>query len=161
MWIFKETKTIPLNDIYYLNNHKSSIQTLIAEIDLKNIGELKVHSYLIDMNDAYVSENNIYLANQSYGYDEVQVKDLFGIKGILGLFEKIDTSYDRETEIYKFKMNEDRGVSYVAHKKVKGKIINQYSMDEDNDVNFRILTTTWHNQNATHLVILDKNLKIK
>ncbi len=34
-------------------------------------------------------------------------------------------------------------------------------MDEDDNGNFRILTTTWYDQNATHLSILDKNLKLK
>jgi uncharacterized secreted protein with C-terminal beta-propeller domain len=34
-------------------------------------------------------------------------------------------------------------------------------MDEDDNGNFRILTTTRYGQNATHLSILDKNLKLK
>jgi hypothetical protein len=34
-------------------------------------------------------------------------------------------------------------------------------MDEDNDENFRILTTTWYDQRATHLSILDKDMKLK
>ena len=38
---------------------------------------------------------------------------------------------------------------------------NSNSMDEDDGGNFRILTTTWYDQNATHLSILDKDMKLK
>jgi hypothetical protein len=34
-------------------------------------------------------------------------------------------------------------------------------MDEDDNGNFRILTTTWYDQRATHLSILDKDMKLK
>lgn len=151
-----QTKTIPLDDIYYLKNHKSSIQTVIAEVDLKNIKDVRVHSYLIDITDAYISENNIYLASHSYENDELQIKDLFGLKGVIGLFEKIDSSYDSKTELYKFKINSNTGISYVAHKKVDGSIINQYSMDEKNG-NLRIAL---EEDKGTRIEVLGEKLQV-
>ena len=151
-----QTKTIPLKDIYYLKNHKSSVQTLMAEVDLKNLKEVKIQSYLIDISNAYVSENNIYLADQSYGNDKLEIKDLFGLKGVIGLFEKVDSSYERKTEIYKFKINQDTGISYVAHKKLDGEIINQYSMDEKNN-NLRIAL---EEDKGTRIEILGEKLKL-
>ena len=151
-----QTKTFPLDDIYYLKNHKSSIQTVIAEVDLKNIKDVRVHSYLIDITDAYISENNIYLASRSYENDELQIKDLFGLKGVIGLFEKIDSTYDSKTELYKFKINSKTGISYVAHKKVDGSIINQYSMDEKNG-NLRIAL---EEDKGTRIEVLGEKLQV-
>jgi hypothetical protein len=52
-------------------------------------------------------------------------------------------------------------VKYQDSTIIPGTPLNQYSMDEDDNGNFRILTTTWYDQRATHLSILDKDMKLK
>ena len=66
---------------------------------------------------------------------------------------------DENTLIHKFNLWED--VKYQDSTIIPWAPLNQYSMDEDDDWNFRILTTTWYDQKATHLSILDSELKLK
>ena len=50
-------------------------------------------------------------------------------------------------------------MTYVNSALLPGSPLTQWSMDEDADGNFRILTTTRSPQQATHLITLDKSLK--
>mgnify|MGYP002855197117 CR=1 FL=1 len=155
------TKEIPLNNIKYLKNNHNNIQTLIAEVDIENLDkEIELSSYLIDMTNAYVSKENIYLIKEEYeyNYDTPKIKDMFGIMGIFGL-EK--TSYyeitgGAKTTVYKFKITKEKGVEYKTRKKLEGNIVNQYSLDEK-DGNLRIAL---YNNDGTHISILDEKLKI-
>jgi len=72
------------------------MQTLISYVDLNEAKEdVKINSYLIDISNAYVSENNIYLLNQKYegGRDVPPISSLFGLKGVFGPFDWIN-NYD-------------------------------------------------------------------
>ena len=149
-------KTLKYGDIRYLKDSSSSIQTLIAEVDLNNINEnMWLSSYLIDMSNAYVSKNNIYLLDYNYNNNGPKPLDLFSIKGVFGVFD-VDYSYDKNTQIYKFKMDKDRGVLYENNTEVEGTIINQYSLDEK-DGNLRIALD---GKEGTRIAILDKNLHL-
>ncbi|MBP7847879.1 beta-propeller domain-containing protein [Patescibacteria group bacterium] len=68
--------------------------------------------------------------------------------------------YDQgaNTLIHKFAIGDDSLVSYVDSTIIEGEPLSQYSMSEDSDGNFRILTKTWTPQLATHLAILDEDL---
>ncbi|MBR2679078.1 MAG: beta-propeller domain-containing protein [Bacilli bacterium] len=149
----KETKTISFNNIKYLKNNHSNIQTLIAEVDLNNLNKkLELNSYLIDISNAYVSKRNIYLLDQKYNYDEPELRDLFGIKGVFGLFDSEDTDYGRNTHIYKFRIN--NGVIYTGKTKLEGSTINQYSLDEKDD-NLRVAL---EGKDGTRIVVLNSDL---
>ena len=149
-----KTKELDLKDIKYIKNNKNNRQTLIAQIDLNNIDKgLNLSSYLFDITDAYISKDNIYLLYEGYGGEDVSLKDLFGLKGIFGIF--YDYNYSSETRVYKFNIDKKVGVKYVNNTKVEGKIVNQYSLDEkDNNLRIAVETT-----DGTQVVILDKNLK--
>ena len=150
-------KKLKLKDIKYLKDTPTNIQTLIGEVDLNNLDKkLDLSSYLIDISNAYVSENNIYLTDYKYDNDDYKLKDLFGWKGIIGLFESFDYSYDKETIIYKFKIDKNKGVLYDTKKEVEGSIVNQYSLDEK-DGNLRIALD---GEEGTRVAILDKHLKL-
>ena len=158
----REEKEIPLNKIKYLKDVNTDVQTLIATIDLNNSEEdINLSSYLIDISNAYVSENSIYLLNQEYeynGYGEPGLKDLFGLKGVFGLFfydDDYDYSSGYETEIFKFDILKTGEVSYNTNTKIAGKTINQYSLDEQNGH----LRIALFDKDGARVAIFDDNLK--
>ncbi len=114
----------------------TNIQTILSMLDLNNIGNtVKVNSYLMDVENAYVSENNIYLLEEEYNdsYSGIpKISSIFGLKGIWGAFEDDDEEYDygKYTYIYKFNLLEDGSIQYDKRAKEEGETINQFSIDE-------------------------------
>ncbi len=153
-----KVKELSLNNIKYLKDSYSNIQTLIAEVDLNNLDKnINLDSYLIDIFNAYISEDSIYLLDEGYNHDEdVRPYDIFGPKGIFVAFEDVDFSYNEKTTIYKFNINKNKGVSYSAKTDIDGRTINQYSMDEK-DGNLRIALETI---DGTRIAILDDKLHL-
>ena len=155
-----QEKEIPLNSINYLKGVKTNNQSIISVVDLDNPkSDVRINSYLIDISNAYVSQNSIYLLNTGYDYDESvpKIRDLFGIKGIIGVltYDDYDYSYVNKTEIYKFDISKNGSLSYKAKTKIDGKTINQYSLD-DKDGHLRIAL---NDDNGARVAILDNNLK--
>ena len=150
-------KEIKLNNIKYLTNNKSNYQTLIAEVDLNKISNIRLNSYLIDISNAYVSKENIYLLDTKYSSDKIKISSLFTLKGVIGFFHDLNRdSYEQKTRIYKFKINKNKGVELKDTTQVKGNIINQYSLDEK-DGNLRIAL---HTNDGSRIAVLDKNLNL-
>ena len=152
-------KQIALDNIKYLKDIKTKKQTLISVVDLDNAREdINVSSYLIDISNAYVSENIIYLLNQKYNYnsDTPPISKLFGLKGAIGVFtynnDKNSRSYN--TEIYKFDITQEGKVIYDTRNKIKGKTINQYSLDENNGH----LRIALYDSDGARIAIFDENL---
>ena len=157
-----KVKEIALGDIKYLKDVKTRTQTLISSLDLKNAEDsLKVNSYLIDISNAYVSENGIYLLDQNYEYNRFKpnLLKLWGLKGVFGLFDydydyyNYDSGY--KTEIYKFGISKDGNVNYLAKNKIEGKTINQYSLDENNGH----LRMALFDNDGARIAVFDENLK--
>ena len=150
---------IELNNIKYLKDVETRKQTIIATCDLDNLkSRIKVSSYLIDVQNAYVSENAIYLLNQKYDYsgNVPPLTELFGLKGVIGMFTyESDRESGYYTEIYKFDIKENGEVSYSSKNKVIGKTINQYSLDENGN-NLRVAL---YDDNGARVVVFDKNMK--
>ena len=152
-----KTKEIELSNIKYLKNKKQNTQTLIAEVDLNNIKDIKLSSYLIDITNSYVSKDNIYLLDEKYSSEKPSLKDLFGFAGVFGYFKNVYNDNSEKTTIYKFNIDKKKGVKYQTSNRVEGTIINQYSLDEK-DNNLRIALETDDGSNVT---VLDKNLKVR
>ena len=151
---------IKLKDIKYLKDIKTNNQTLISTLDLDNPTEnINLQSYLIDISNAYVSQNNIYLLNQSYKYsnDYTPLSAIFGFKGILGLSDYSSSSSDSDTSttIYKFNILDNGSIKYSAKEKETGKTINQFSLDEYNG-NLRVAL---YNTNGSKVVVFNDNLE--
>ena len=128
-------KEIELKNIKYLKNVETNKQTIISMMDLNNIEQnVNVSSYLIDIENAYISEKNIYLLDTNYkGNYYPKISSIYGIKGIWGLNDYIyDYTRNYETEIYKFNILDNGEVEYSCKTRVKGQTINQYSLDEYN-----------------------------
>lgn len=155
-----EQKDIGLSRIKYLKGLKSDKQTLIATLDLNTNNNVKVDSYLFDVTNAYISQDNLYLLNEVYG-DEIlseadYLKELFSFKGVIGFFDTIeDYVYDKYTNIYKFKILDDGSIEYKNKARVKGTTINQFSLDEY-DGNLRVGLYTY---DGSRVVVFDKELK--
>lgn len=160
---YKEDNTkreIGLENIKYLKDVKTKKQTLISVVDLENVkDDINVSSYLIDISNAYVSENSIYLLDQKYDYDSSvpPISSLFGLKGAIGPFvydDDEDNSSGYYTEIYKFNISKDGNVTYDTKAKIKGKTINQYSLDELNGH----LRVALYDSDGARIAIFDENL---
>lgn len=150
-------KEMSIDKIKYLKDVKTTKQTLISTVDLNNeTADIKLDSYLMNISNAYVSENAIYLLNQKYNNDsKIPMKLLFGFKGVFGLedYYEMDSESGYYTEIYKFDIKEN--VEYKAKTKAKGKTINQYSLDEK-DNHLRIAL---YDNDGSRVAIFDEDLK--
>ena len=138
----------------------SDVQTILSMLDLKNIDEaVKVNSYLMDVENAYVSENNIYLLEEKYegSYSgNPKISSIFGLKGILGAFEYEDLGdYGTYTYIYKFNLLDDGSIQYDKKAKEKGQTINQFSIDEY-EGNLRVAL---YNGKGSRIVIFNDEMK--
>ena len=155
-----DQKEIELKNIKYFNDIKTNKQTLISMLDLDNTEkEVNVNSYLMDISNAYVSENNIYLLDQEYEgrYGEPKISSLFGIWGAFGIFKDEfydDYEYGYYTKVYKFNILGNGEIKYSGKTKTDGKTINQYSVDEHNG-NLRLAL---YDNKGSRIVIFDKNL---
>lgn len=150
-------KEMSIDKIKYLKDVKTTKQTLISTVDLNNeTADIKLDSYLMNISNAYVSENAIYLLNQKYNNDsKIPMKLLFGFKGVFGLedYYEMDSESGYYTEIYKFDIKEN--VEYKAKTKVKGKTINQYSLDEKDNY----LRIALYDNDGSRVAIFDEDLK--
>ena len=150
-------KEMSIDKIKYLKDVKTTKQTLISTVDLNNeTADIQLDSYLMNISNAYVSENAIYLLNQRYSNDtKMPISLLFGLKGVFGLEDYYEMYVESGyyTEIYKFDIKEN--VEYKAKTKVKGKTINQYSLDEK-DNHLRIAL---YDNDGSRVAIFDEDLK--
>lgn len=148
-------KDIALSDIKYLKDVKTRAQTLISYLNLNNIDEgVDVDSYLMDISNAYISEKNIYLLNKEFYNGKIPINKVFGLKGIFGVEDIDDQSTQSYTQIYKFNIEDNGRVKYSANTETKGKIINQYSLDEkDGD-----LRVALYCDDGSRVVVFDEKL---
>lgn len=152
---------LDLNNMYYLKDIDTDMQTIISTVDLNNPTEkISIQSYLIDISNAYVSENNIYLLNKEYDYryDYVPpISSLFTLKGAIGpfVYEEDNDSYSNiNTYIYKFNITKDGLVKYDTKTKISGQTINQFSVDEY-DGNLRVAL---YDNNGSRVLVFDNKL---
>lgn len=150
-------KNISYDNMYYMEDMKTTNQTIIAGFDLNNLNsQVDIKSYFIDIDNAYVSENNIYIGEYEYGdYEEIPLKSIFGFRGIFGMSDSInDLDYSEDTTtIYKFTI-EGTNVRFVNKAEDEGKTINQFSMDEHNGY----LRVAMYDNNGTRINIYDSNM---
>lgn len=140
---------------------ETDCQTILSMLNLNNIEEkVKISSYLMNIENAYVSENNIYLLDEKYEgrYYEPKITDIFGWKGLMGTFydddvEEKEAGY--RTEIYKFNLLEDGSIKFNKKVSEKGRTINQFSIDEYEN-NLRLAL---YDNAGSRIVIWNENMK--
>lgn len=146
-----EPNAYKIKDIY------SRYQTIIASYNLNEVdSKIKVQSYLINIENAYISENNMYLIDEEYsGGSNPTLANLYGIKGVFGLKDIEIESRTASSSIYKFNFKDDGTVEYQTKNSVKGTTIDQFSLDEK-DGNLRVALYT---TDGSRVVVLDNDLK--
>ncbi len=142
-------KLVAVNDILILPKPSNSF-TNITGININNANKhVSSKSILGNSNDIYVDDNNIYVVASDY------------------------SRTNNNTNIVKFDINNGE-INFKVNNKVKGTILNQFSMDEYNGY-FRIVTTDYNfnrfiiddvispNDEETttnNLYVLDENLNL-
>ena len=157
-------KEFPVDSVRYLDGVLSDDLTLISVMDLsKPDSDIVLEPFLLDISNAYVSENAFYLLEESYdGRDRNEaldgIKALFGLKGVFGFVEEMSSydnySYGLETEIYKFNIEDSGNISYATKTEIAGETINQYSLDEK-DGHLRIAL---EDEDGSYVAVFDEKL---
>ena len=117
---------IDYRSIRYFPSARCNNYMIVAGIDVSGNEPADVSSYLGAGNNVYASTENLYTAVSGYS------------SPLVGLTS--DKAVRQEaTQIYKFAMK-DAKLTYLCRGEVPGRILNQFSMDENKDY-FRIATT--------------------
>lgn len=150
-----EILEVPANQIKYFDDFKeeeSCNYMIITSFSLENMeSSVNINTYLGAGNEVYCSKENLYIAKIKYDYSympkiSAAIDQAIGVTGI--------SKNEVTTNIHKFAI-EESNVKYVATGKVKGRLLNQFSMDEY-DGNFRITTT---NDEGNNLYVLGQNMQ--
>lgn len=152
-------KEIGYENIKYLKDLITNEQTIISFVDLNSPKEdVNVKSYIMDISNAYVSENSIYLLDKeyNYSYNSPPISSLFGVKGAIGpfIYENDLNKNSIFTKIYKFNIEKDGNIEYQGKVKIEGQTINQYSLDEDGGH----LRVALYDANGARISVLDEKL---
>ncbi len=152
-----ETMTVPFGNIRYIPPVQYNSYLMIAGVALDDPDKaMNVSAYLGAGEEIYVSQDNLY----------VTVYEGFaGIRPMVWTVEGFAPAPQQEaTLIYKFALKEARAV-YLAKGQVPGRVLNQFSMDE-NKGSFRIATTlgqSWMSsidESSNNVYILNNDLYI-
>ena len=152
-----ETKSVPYTDIRYMPPIVNASYLLVAGLALDDPDQpMNIQACLGAGEEVYVSQDHLYVSIY---------EGMMGIRPMGITLDGFAEAKDQEaTLIYKFALN-NASVAYHARGQVPGRILNQFSMDEDGD-NFRIATTlgnAWSSGTDTssnNVYILDGNLNI-
>ena len=156
----KKVSTMPCDSIFYLLPSENTMKetdtypnfTLISQISLSDLNATPKQSLVFgNVDEIHMSQTSLYLPAPIYFSNPVKCS----LKWCYGSW------YYRDENTIVHKFNLEKSVQYQDSTIIPGTPLNQYSMDEDDEWNFRILTTTRYNQRATHLSILDKDMKLK
>ena len=156
----KKVTSIPCESIFYLLPSEDTMKetdtypnfTLVSQISLSDLNATPKQNLVFgNVNEIHMSQTSLYLPAPIYFSTPTRCSH----RGCYNSW------YYRDENTLVHKFNLGKSVSYQDSTIIPGTPLNQYSMDEDDDGNFRILTTTWYDQRATHLSILDKNMKLK
>lgn len=130
--VSKEIMTVPYKDIKYMPPVESNSYLMVAGFSLDEPDKaMNVSTYLGAGEEIYVSQNNLYVAvNEGYR----------GIRPMIWSNDGFMPPLMQEaTLIYKFALK-DSEATYQTKGQVPGRILNQFSMDENNGY-LRIATT--------------------
>ncbi|MDD2433179.1 MAG: beta-propeller domain-containing protein [Clostridia bacterium] len=148
---------VPYQDIRYIPPVSEANYLVIAGLDLAQKDQaVQVSTYLGAGDNLYVSQDNLYVALRKYDYRPLEVGA--SAKRIMPL------PAEEKTLVYKFSL--DRGkVTYLAKGEVPGTLLNQFSLDENQEY-LRLATTkgnTWgtgENLSQNNVYVLDESMSI-
>ena len=142
-YVLPEDKELKLNPVF----------TIVTSLNIKDASKSpEVTALLSPTWEIHMSQDSLYLVSNFYTPASWRCPRWLVCVG----------SYywgTTQTLIHKFKRNW-LVLKYENTAAVPWSLLTQYSMDEDAQGNFRILTETWNNDQATNLYVLDKNLTL-
>lgn len=152
-----ETLAVPYADIRYMPPIVNASYLMIAGFSLDDPDKpVNIQACLGAGQEIYVSQNNLYVSLFE-GY--------LGIRPMVINADGFAAARNQEaTLVYKFALKDSSAV-YTARGQVPGRILNQFSMDENGE-SFRIATTlgnAWSsgiNMSGNNVYILDENLNV-
>ncbi|MEG0451231.1 MAG: beta-propeller domain-containing protein, partial [Lysinibacillus sp.] len=151
-------QALPFEKIRLLPDSNTPNYLIVSAIDVSTIASAKLNteSYLGNSGQLYMSQNAIYMASMNYSHLPMLRSDVEATSEVSMPAEA------NETTIYKISVDKT-AIRMAAQGKVKGSVLNQFSMDEHNGY-FRIATTegtAWGTaaNSKSHLFILDGALK--
>ncbi len=133
------------------NSSFRPVLTTLSSINISNSQE-KVTTKLLfwDVSNIFMSKSNLYITSDFY------MKESFkcwpNMKCIMPMYYMWNN-----TLIHKFNINKNL-LTYSKTNIVSWSPLNQYSMDEDMNWNFRIITSSYSPEKSTNLFILDEKL---
>ncbi|QUG40357.1 beta-propeller domain-containing protein [Psychrobacillus sp. INOP01] len=143
---------IPYEDLSILPNSKEATYSIITALDVSNPekNEVITKGYLGGSEQLYMSKDNLYLTSSIYEEGTSTNKMLWNPGSM-------------DTEVFKFALDKT-AIQFVASNRLKGHILNQFSMDE-HDGYFRAVTTkgnSWDENEVSenNLFILDEGMKL-
>lgn len=124
----------------------------LSVINTEDVNE-EVTSKLLfwDVNEIYMSQSNLYITSNLYTSYNFKC-------GFMGCMMPYYNSWN-QTLVHKMSLN-GKDVKYVSSNIIPGSPLNQYSMDENSDWYFRIVTSNYIWTWSTSVYVLDKNLKL-
>ena len=142
--ISNEDKKIDFSDIYYFNDIENTNYLILTGVNLENLEEADIKTFLGAGENVYASAKNMYITKEQTTYEPSS-------------YEILDTN----TRILKFKLNNGK-IKFKTETQIEGIINNQFSMDESNGY-FKIATTVGNpwilsEKTSNSLFIFDENL---
>ena len=156
----KKVNQMACDSIFYLLPSEDTMEetdtypnfTLISQVSLSDLDATPKQSLVFgNVDEIHMSQTSLYLPAPIYFSTPTKCSH----RGCYSSW------YYRDENTLVHKFNLGKSVEYQDSTIIPWEPLNQYSMDEDDEWNFRILTTTWYDQKATHLSIIDKNMKLK
>ena len=156
----KKVSEMPCDSLFYLLPSEDTMEetdtypnfTLISQISLSDLNATPKQSLVFgNVDEIHMSQTSLYLPAPIYFSTPTRCSH----RGCYSSW------YYRDENTLVHKFNLGKSVEYQDSTIIPGEPLNQYSMDEDDEWNVRILTTTWYEQKATHLSILGKDMKLK
>lgn len=153
--------TIDYSEIAYFPDHIYPAYIMLASFDVGSNEKAEVKTYLGNGDNLYASDKNLYIALTRYA--AVRALSIKSSSTVSQTLADSDSAQENTT-VFKFGLAAAK-TSYLGKAEVPGRILNQFSMDENGSY-FRIATTSgevWRNDEYTsknNIYVLDENLNI-
>ena len=144
-------ESINYTDIAYLKSSNTNSYLLVGGFNIENKEKVNIETfYGASADDIYVSEENMYITEYDYGYDEDYGYSYYRTNE--------NNKSNEKTKIYKFNLKYSQ-IKLQCTGEVNGYLKNQFSMDEY-EGNLRIAITSGYNENSSNaILVFDKDLK--
>ncbi len=155
--VSKEYKEVDPSKIMIYPGYVSQSIVVISSVDTKKNDDSKITAFMGNADNIYMSKNSLYLTYQESPY---YIMPLVKTEIATGSQRMIMPPVPSETQSTIKKFNIDKtSITYSAQNKIKGYLLNQFSMDEYNDY-FRVAYTSdfYRDNKGSSITVFDKDM---